>query len=75
MDILDAELDVGDAPVVILHYRITDVHRISVPDMFEMFGLVESYGRKMMVRLSLLYKLQFQMCPASAPTRRPFPLS
>lgn len=44
MDILDPQLDIGNTPVIVLHYRIADVYRVAVLYMVEMVGLVESNG-------------------------------
>ena len=61
MDVFDAELDVRDAAVVVLDYRVADVDRVSISDVLEMLGLVEGDGRQMVIRLGFLDKLQLQM--------------
>ena len=62
--ILDSELYVGDAAIIVLGYGITDVHRVAGMQVLEMFGPVKRYGRDIAVRLVLLYELQFHVAVA-----------
>ena len=64
--VLDPELYVGDAPVVVLGYGIADVHRVAGMQVLEVLGPVERYGRDIAVRLVLLYELQFHVAVAGA---------
>ena len=61
MQVLDTQLDIGDATIVVLDDDIAYVDRISRLYVLEMLSLVESYGRYVVVRLRLLYKLELQM--------------
>ena len=50
-EVLDAELGVGSAAVVVLDDRIADVDRIACLYMVEERGHVEGYGGDMVVRV------------------------
>lgn len=66
MKIPDTELDIGYPPVIVLNNGIADIDRIAGFDMLEMLRLVESDGGDMVIWLSLLDQLKFQMAGISS---------
>lgn len=61
MHVLDAELCIGSAAIIVLDYRITYVYRIPGLYMVKESGHIESDGRDVMIRVRLLYKFELQM--------------
>lgn len=44
MHILDAELSVGCATIIVLYDRVADIYRVAVLDVIKEIGHIESYG-------------------------------
>ena len=64
-EVLDAELGVGSAAVVVLDDRIADVDRIACLYMVEERGHIEGYGGDMVVRVRFLDEFELEMASFS----------
>ena len=65
-DVADAELDVGDTPVVVFDDAVTDVNGISLLNILEIFCLVEGDGGDGMVGRGLLDEFEFEVAAIGA---------
>lgn len=61
MHILDAELSVGCATIIVLYDRVADIYRIASLDVIEEISHIECNGRNMMVWMRLLDEFELQM--------------
>ena len=59
--VLDTELRIGCAAVIVLDDGVADIDWIAGLDMVEIVGHIKGYGRYMMVRMRLLNELKLKM--------------
>ena len=66
VDVLDAELGVGGAAIVVLHDGVTDVYRVAGLDAVVEVGHIEGYGRDVMIWMRFLDELELEVASFSS---------
>jgi len=61
VEVFYAKLGVGCATIVVLHYTIADIDRVTGLDVVEVVGHIEGYRRNVMVRLRFLDELELEV--------------